>query len=205
MTTAAESVPKHDPLAADISSAGLSIRLNDWDRYVPLRPPVVPHIRIGKRWINVLWALPIAALALIILIAVAQSLREIPAVEAFIQRYPGVAEGQPPVVGFPGWLRVQHYLNMFFMYFIMRPVSRFSPITRGFIGIATAPQERSGSGSRIPYRRIEFGPPRTTPSRCPAGLASRVYAIPSGSHADGTSRSTCCGPSTASPFSSCCS
>ena len=109
MTTAAESVPKHDPLAADISSAGLSIRLNDWDRYVPLRPPVVPHIRIGKRWINILWAVLPIGLGLIILIAVAQELRQIPAVEAFLQRYPGVAEGQPHVVGFPVCLRVQHY------------------------------------------------------------------------------------------------
>ena len=109
MTTAAESVPKHDPLAADISSAGLSIRLNDWDRYVPLRPPVVPHIRIGKRWINILWAALPIALGLIILIAVAQALRIIPTVETFSRRYPGVAEGQPHVVGFPVCLRVQHY------------------------------------------------------------------------------------------------
>jgi DMSO/TMAO reductase YedYZ molybdopterin-dependent catalytic subunit/thiosulfate reductase cytochrome b subunit len=94
--------------------------LDDWNRNIPPRPAIVPHIRIGKRWINVLWALPIAALALIILIAVAQSLREIPAVEAFIQRYPGVAQAQPAVPGYPGWMRLQHFLNMFFMYFIMR-------------------------------------------------------------------------------------
>ena len=38
----------------------------------------------------------------------------------------------------------------------------------------------------------------STLSRCPAGLASRAYANPSGSHAGGTSRSTPCGPSTES-------
>ena len=51
MTTAAESVPKHDPLAADLTSAGARIKLDEWDRYIPPRRPIVPHIRIGKRWI----------------------------------------------------------------------------------------------------------------------------------------------------------
>src|SRR5215470_613085 len=172
MTTSSESVPTHDPLAADLTPAGARIQLDEWNRYIPPRLPIVPHIRIGKRWINVIWAVPIAAVALIIAIAVAQTLREIPAVEAFLQRYPGVPQAQPAVVGFPGWLRAQHFLNMFFMYFIMRAVSRSWPITRGFIGTATAPRERSGSGSRIPCRRTACGPPRTTRSRCPAGLAS---------------------------------
>src|SRR5215475_3155489 len=120
MTTSPQSVPTHDPLAADLTSAGTRIQLDEWNRYIPPRRPIVPHIRIGKRWINVCWAVPIAAAGLIILIAVAQALREIPAVEAFMQRYPGVAQAQAPVVGFPWWLRVQHFLNMFFMYFIMR-------------------------------------------------------------------------------------
>ena len=108
MTIASESVPKHDPLAADLTSAGAGINLEEWDRYIPPRPPTVPHIRIGKRWINIVWAALPIALGLIILIAVAQWLRNIPAVDAFIQRYPGVAEGQPHVVGFPMCLRVQH-------------------------------------------------------------------------------------------------
>jgi len=120
MTTAAERVPKHDPLAADLTSAGAGIKLDEWDRYIPPRRPIVPHIRIGKRLINILWAALPIALGLIIPIAIAQGLRNIPVVEAFIRRYPGVAEGQPPVVGFPVWLRVRHLLNMFCMYFVMR-------------------------------------------------------------------------------------
>src|SRR5215831_14740535 len=120
MTTSLESVRTHDPLAADLTPAGPRIQLDEWNRNIPPRRPIVPHIRIGKRWINVMWALPIAGAALIVLIAVAQDLRGIPAVEAFLQRYPGVPQAQPAVVGFPGWLRVQHFLNMFFMYFIMR-------------------------------------------------------------------------------------
>jgi methionine sulfoxide reductase catalytic subunit len=117
MTTAPESVPTHDPLAADLTPAPGGIELEDW---LPPRAARVPHIRIGRRWINVFWAVPIGAAALIVMIAVAQALRDIPAIEAFIQRYPGVAQAQPAVPGFPGWMRLQHFLNMFFMYFAMR-------------------------------------------------------------------------------------
>src|SRR5262249_24573388 len=102
MTISSESVPKHDPLAADLTPAGARIQLDEWNRYIPPRFPFVPHIRIGKRWLNIIWAVPIAAVALIIAIAVAQTLREIPAVEPFLQRYPGVPKAQPAVVGFPG-------------------------------------------------------------------------------------------------------
>src|SRR5262244_3037897 len=97
MTTSSESVPTHDPLAADLTPAGARIQLDEWNRHIPPRRPIVPHIRIGKRWINVLWAVPIAAAALIVMIAVAQNLREIPAVQAFLERYPGVPQGQPAV------------------------------------------------------------------------------------------------------------
>jgi methionine sulfoxide reductase catalytic subunit len=117
MTTAAESVPTHDPLAAELTRAEDRIRLDDWP---PPRAAIVPQIRIGTRWINVLWVLPIGAAALIVMIAVAQALRDIPAIEDFIRRYPGVAHAQPAVPGFPGWMRLQHFLNMFFMFFIIR-------------------------------------------------------------------------------------
>jgi hypothetical protein len=39
----------------------------------------------GGRWFNRLWALPIGAAALLCLIALAQSLRELPGVTTFIQ------------------------------------------------------------------------------------------------------------------------
>jgi methionine sulfoxide reductase catalytic subunit len=117
MTTAAEGVATHDPLAADLTRAEDRIQLDDWP---PPRAAMVPRIRIGKRWINVLWALPIGAAVLIVMIAVAQALRDVPAVEAFIQRYPGGAQAQPAVSGFPGWMRLQHFLNMLFMFFIIR-------------------------------------------------------------------------------------
>jgi len=82
---------------------------------------IVPRIRVGRRWINTLWGLPIAAAALLCLIALAQSLRELTGVTTFIQQHPGVAQSAPSVdSGFPWWLQLQHFLNMFFMLFIMR-------------------------------------------------------------------------------------
>ena len=79
------------------------------------------RIRIGRRWISILWALPIGATALVLLIALAQSLWELPSVQAFIKAYPGIAQAAPSVdSGFPWWLQLQHFLNMLFMMFIIR-------------------------------------------------------------------------------------
>jgi hypothetical protein len=108
-----------EPLRTKLSDADDRIRLNHW---MPPQQRIAPRIRIGRRWINTMWGLPIAATALLCLIAVAQSLREIPGVEAFIQQHPGIAQAAPSVdSGFPWWLQLQHFLNMFFfMLFIMR-------------------------------------------------------------------------------------
>jgi hypothetical protein len=81
---------------------------------------VVPKIRIGRRWINVLWALPIGFVLAVIGVALAQGLRELPVVQDFIARYPGVPPSAPMTDGFPAWLRVQHFLNILFMAFIVR-------------------------------------------------------------------------------------
>lgn len=109
---------RHDVLAEALSPADDRIRLSHW---LPPRQGILPHIRIGKRWINTLWALPIAAIALLVIVAAAQSARELPSVQEFIRVYPGIAQAAPSVeAGFPWWLRLQHFLNMFFMMFIIR-------------------------------------------------------------------------------------
>jgi DMSO/TMAO reductase YedYZ molybdopterin-dependent catalytic subunit/thiosulfate reductase cytochrome b subunit len=101
-----------------LSSADDRIVLADW---TPPQQGVVPQIRIGKRWYSTLWALPIGGAGLVLLIALAQSLRELPGVQHFIAAYPGIAQAAPWVEsGFPGWLRLQHFLNMLFMMFIIR-------------------------------------------------------------------------------------
>jgi hypothetical protein len=57
-----------EPLEAALTAADDRLRLSHW---LPPQIGVVPRIRIGKHWINVLWALPIGAAALIVLIAIA--------------------------------------------------------------------------------------------------------------------------------------
>jgi hypothetical protein len=108
----------HDPIASTLSAADDRITLTHW---LPPREGIVPHIRIGQRWINLLWALPVGAVTLILLIALAQSLRELPGIQEFIKTYPGIAQSAPSIdSGFPWWLQVQHFLNMLFMMFIIR-------------------------------------------------------------------------------------
>ena len=107
-----------EPLEAALTGADDRLRLNHW---LPPQTGIVPRIRIGQRWVNVLWALPIGAAVLVVLIAVAQSLRELPGVKTFIEHYPGIAQSAPSVdSGFPCWLQLQHFVNMFFMLFIIR-------------------------------------------------------------------------------------
>jgi methionine sulfoxide reductase catalytic subunit len=110
--------PRAEPLRASLSGADDRLRRDHW--MVP-RPGIAPRIRIGRRWINTLWALPIGAAVLLCLIALGQSLRDLPCVEAFIRQHPGIAQSAPSIdSGFPWWLELQHFLNMLFMLFIMR-------------------------------------------------------------------------------------
>lgn len=106
-----------EPLEGALTGADDRLRLNHW---LPPQAGIVPRIRFGRRWINVLWALPIGATVLMVLIAIAQSLRERAGVTAFIKRYPGISQTAPSVdSGFPVWLQIQHFANMFFMLFII--------------------------------------------------------------------------------------
>ena len=114
----ARRVMPHDPVATGLSAADDRILLSEW---LPPQEGVVPRVRIGRRWINVLWAIPIAVVLLILGIAVAQQLRTMPGVQDFITRYPGVTPASSAVYsGFPLWLRLLHFFNFFFMMFIIR-------------------------------------------------------------------------------------
>lgn len=111
-------LPPHDLIASTLTTADDRVVLSDW---TPPREGIVPRIRIGRRWISILWALPIGAAALVLVIAAAQSLRELQSVQVFIKAYPGIAQAAPSVdSGFPWWLQLQHFLNMLFMMFIIR-------------------------------------------------------------------------------------
>lgn len=118
MTNLREVQPPRDPLEMRLTTADDRIRLSDW---TPPQAGVVPRVRIGKRWVNVLWIIPIVTAILIIGIAVCRELRTIPAVQEFIAQYPGTPASAPAVYsGFPWWLRLQHFFNLFFMVFIIR-------------------------------------------------------------------------------------
>ncbi|MEO9223938.1 MAG: molybdopterin-dependent oxidoreductase [Acidimicrobiales bacterium] len=99
------------------------IDTDTWAGSVPQVGGIAPRIRVGRsRWFNLLWLLPIGLGLLIVAVAIAKGLRNDPAVERFIQRYPGTIPSSHPAqtTGFPAWARWQHFFNLFFMIFIIR-------------------------------------------------------------------------------------
>jgi sulfoxide reductase catalytic subunit YedY len=94
-----------------------------WAGSVPQVNGIAPRVRVGRsKWFNLLWLLPIGFLLLIIAVAVAKGLRGDAFMQRFIRRYPGTDLASPPAgtVGFPAWVDLQHFFNLFFMIFIIR-------------------------------------------------------------------------------------
>jgi sulfoxide reductase catalytic subunit YedY len=94
-----------------------------WAGSIPQVSGIAPRVRIGRtRWFNLLWLLPIGFLVLIVAVAAAKGLRNIPAVERFIVRYPGTVETARAKAspGLPIWVGVQHFFNLFLLIFIIR-------------------------------------------------------------------------------------
>jgi thiosulfate reductase cytochrome b subunit len=110
--------PLLEPLRARLTKACDSIRAGSW---LPPQWGEVPRVRVGKRWINVLWIVPIAFVVLVLGIAVCQGVYATPWFREFLALYPGIPKSALTVEsGFPLWLRVEHFLNMLFMFFILR-------------------------------------------------------------------------------------
>ena len=93
-----------------------------WAGSVPQAHGIAPRVRIGRsRWFNLLWLLPIGFVVLIVAVAVAQGLRHVPSVQRFIAAHPGTVQpAHPTATGFPAWVDVQHFFNLFLMIFIIR-------------------------------------------------------------------------------------
>lgn len=94
-----------------------------WAGSVPAQYGVAPRVRIGRsKWFNLLWLLPIGFVLLIVSIAVAKGLRDVPAVAEFVKAYPGsvVPQGAAETAGFPAWVGWQHFFNMLLMIPIIR-------------------------------------------------------------------------------------
>jgi len=86
---------------------------------VPSETAIFPRLRLGRRWVNLLWTLPLVAVVLLALFGLTTWLRTLPEVQAFITQYPGTVERAEPQ-GFPWWLRWQHWLNVIFLIPIVR-------------------------------------------------------------------------------------
>lgn len=116
MTTPSAS-NERDPFQAQINPAHDRVQQ---DRWAPPQNGVCPEIRLGKRWFSVLWLLPIGCIALVCALAVGHELRMLPVVQEFIARYPGHSSASVSYTGFPLWLRIQHFVNLFMLMFIIR-------------------------------------------------------------------------------------
>ena len=100
-----------------------AIDVDTWAGSVPHVNGIAPRVRLGRsRWFNLLWLLPLGFVLLLIAVAVAKELRGDPSVQRFIERHPGTIEPSDPdaTTGFPAWARWQHFLNLFFLVFIIR-------------------------------------------------------------------------------------
>ncbi|MEO8816215.1 MAG: cytochrome b/b6 domain-containing protein [Mycobacterium sp.] len=75
----------------------------------------------STRWFKLVWIIPLVLLLLLTVVIVAQRLRQLPAVQAFLTDYPGqsrLPENTP--IGFPGWLGWQHFLNSLIVLLLIR-------------------------------------------------------------------------------------
>jgi len=94
-----------------------------WAGSVPQAGGIAPRVRVGRnRWFNLLWLLPIGFVILIAAVAAAKGLRTTAPVQRFIGDYPGTVAGAEAErnAGFPIWVGLQHFFNLFLMIFIIR-------------------------------------------------------------------------------------
>ena len=107
----------------ELRPGGSTVDLETFAGSLPQLSGTLPHIRVGRRhWFNLLWLLPITWLLLIAAVAVAKELRTYASVQRFIASHPGTVTSTTleQHAGFPWWLSAQHFLNLFFMMFIIR-------------------------------------------------------------------------------------
>jgi methionine sulfoxide reductase catalytic subunit len=160
---------------------------------IPQVPAQVPSLRLGRRWVNSLWLVPIGLVGLLVVIAAAQQLRHYGWMQSFIERYPGTSTGYAPAVttGFPAWLRWQHFFNIVFVMFIIRS---------GLQILADHPRLYLNSGCRpgtewfrmrdpVPADRLDKSePPRLWTSKDDAVALPKWLGIPGPRHSIGLAR-----------------
>src|SRR5664279_1287938 len=164
------------------------------------RSAKAPSLRMGRRWFNVLWLIPVVVVVGVVSVAVAQHLRTYSWMQAFIQEYPGTSSDYVPEVtdGFPWWLRWQHFFNLVFMMFIIRAgIQILADHPRLYVNAGSKPDTEwfrmrgpVPAARRDPEKPSRCGRPRTTRWRSPGGSVCPVSGIRSAWPAGGTSAST---------------
>ncbi len=74
-----------------------------------------------SQWFKLVWIMPSVLVLGVIVVLAAKGIRDLPAVKSLMTDYPGqsaLPNGAP--VGFPAWVQWQHFLNAFFILFIVR-------------------------------------------------------------------------------------
>jgi thiosulfate reductase cytochrome b subunit len=74
-----------------------------------------------SKWFPLVWVIPVALVLMVAAVLVARWLRELPEIQSFLADYPGTTplpDGTP--VGFPVWANWSHFLNSFFLLFVVR-------------------------------------------------------------------------------------
>ena len=106
----AEIHPAHDQIDVKTFGAGFDLT----------RRATAPKLRVGRdKWFNLLWLIPIGFAFLVAAVAIGKGLHNMPAVQAFMQRYPGTdSRGITP--GMHVWEGWTHFFNLFLMTFIIR-------------------------------------------------------------------------------------
>lgn len=85
------------------------------------RRATAPRLRVGRdKWFNLLWLIPIGFALLVAGVAIGKGLHHMPAVQSFIERYPGVDPHSSSAPGRPAWIGWTHFFNLFMMTFIIR-------------------------------------------------------------------------------------
>lgn len=96
---------------------------DSWAGSVPAQYGVAPRVRIGdSRWFNLLWLVPIGFVLLIVGVAVAKGLRDVPDVARFVVEHPGTVRpsGAEGSAGLPAWVGWQHFFSMLLLIPILR-------------------------------------------------------------------------------------
>ncbi|MEW2481800.1 hypothetical protein AB0876_19615 [Mycobacterium sp. NPDC049093] len=81
---------------------------------IPRAPARFPRVRLGRRWVSGLWLVLLGAVALVVVVFVAQQLRHYGWMQDFLTRYPGTSTSYALSVttGFPAWLRWQSHADL---------------------------------------------------------------------------------------------